>query len=94
MSVARPLNPKIAAILSAARVVGCPIYEFIAQRVRMSRDARTLQMLPDSVLADMGLEKLHVLTGTNGNFEIRVIRHRNGEPTGVWTWRYRTKDDT
>jgi hypothetical protein len=77
MSVALPLNPRIAAVLSAARVLGCPIYNFIAKRARICRDARTLQMLPDSVLADMGLEKLHVLTGTIGNFDIRVIRHRN-----------------
>jgi hypothetical protein len=78
MSVALPRNPRIAAVLSAATALGCPICNFIAKRVRMGRDARTLQMLPDNVLSDMGLEKLEVLTGTNGDRDIRVIRHRYG----------------
>ena len=56
--------------------LGRPIRRFIAKRVRMNKDARTLQMLPGDVLADMGLEKMNVLTGTNGNRDIWVIAHR------------------
>ena len=76
MSVALPRNPKIAAVLSATTALGCPIRSFVAKRVRIGRDARTLRMLSDNVLADMGLEKLDVLIGTNGDRDIRVIHYR------------------
>jgi hypothetical protein len=74
MSVALPRSPRIAAVLSATTALGCPIRRFIAKRI--GRDARTLRMLSDNVLADMGLEKLDVLIGTNGDRDIRVIHYR------------------
>jgi hypothetical protein len=48
----------------------------VARCKRTGKDARTLQMLPDHVLADIGLERIDVLTGTNGNRDIWVIPHR------------------
>ncbi len=70
-------NPsRIIAAFSAVMALGRPIRSFISRRVRMGRDARTLQMLPDHVLSDMGLEKMDILTGTNGAREIRVVPHR------------------
>ncbi len=75
-SVALSRNPRIIAVFSAVMALGRPIRGFIAKRARMGRDARTLQMLPDDVLADIGLEKMDVLTGTNGNRDIWVILHR------------------
>lgn len=70
-------NPsRTVAALSAVMEIGRPILNLISRCRRTGRDARTLQTLPDHVLADIGLEKIDVLTGTNGAREIRVIPHR------------------
>ncbi len=67
---------RIIAALSAVMMLGRPFVSFISKRSRTGKDARTLQGLPNHVLADMGLEKMEILTGTNGNREIWVIPHR------------------
>lgn len=76
-SVALSRNPsRIIAALSAVMALGRSFVSFISKRSRTGKDARTLQALPDHVLADMGLEKMEVLTGTNGAREIWVTPHR------------------
>jgi hypothetical protein len=62
--------------LSAVMALGRPLVNLVSRCKRSGKDARTLQNLPDHVLSDMGLEKMEVLTGTNGNREIWVIPHR------------------
>ncbi len=77
MSTALSRSPsRFIAALSAVVALGRPIRNLISRRVRSGKDARTLQTLPDHVLSDMGLEKMDILTGTNGAREIWVIPHR------------------
>jgi len=76
-TVALSRNPsRIIAALSAAMALGRPIRSLFQRCMRTGKDARTLQTLPDHVLADIGLEKMEILTGTNGAREIWVIPHR------------------
>jgi len=63
-------------VLSAVMALGRPLLNLISRRKRTSRDAHVLQSLPDHVLSDMGLERMDILTGTNGERQIWVIPHR------------------
>jgi len=56
--------------------LGNSIWTLIARYLRTGKDARVLQMLPDHVLADMGLEKIEIMTGTDGGRHVWVIPHR------------------
>jgi len=67
---------RIIAAFSAVMALGHPIRSLVQRCMRTGKDARALQTLPDHVLADMGLEKMDILTGTNGAREIWVIPHR------------------
>jgi hypothetical protein len=62
--------------LKAVGTLGNSIWTLIISRVRTWKDARVLQMLPDHVLADMGLEKIEVTAGTAGGRQVWVIPHR------------------
>ena len=56
--------------------LGNSIWMLINRFIRTSRDERALQMLPDNVLADMGLEKMEIMAGTSGQRHVWVIPHR------------------
>jgi len=62
--------------LKAVGFLGNSIWGLIARTLRAGRDRRVLQMLPDNVLADMGLEKIEIMTGTDGQRQVWVIPHR------------------
>jgi hypothetical protein len=70
-------NPsRTIAAMSAVMALGRPLLGLVTRCRKTGKDARTLAMLPDHVLADIGLEKIDVLTGTNGSRDIWVIPHR------------------
>ncbi len=75
-TVALSRKPRIVTVLSAVMALGRPFWSLIRRRRKTGKDARALQALPDHVLSDMGLEKMEILTGTNGTREIWVIPHR------------------
>jgi hypothetical protein len=56
--------------------VGNSIRRLINKRMRTGKDSRVLQTLPDHVLADMGLERIEITTGTYGGRQTWVIPHR------------------
>ena len=55
---------------------GSSIWSLINRRIRTGRDARVLQTLPDHVLADMGLQKMEILSGSDGGRHVWVIPTR------------------
>jgi uncharacterized protein YjiS (DUF1127 family) len=76
-SVALSRNPsRIIAALSAVMSLGRPFWSLIRSLRKTGKDARTLQMLPDHVLSDIGLQKMEIMSGTNGGRETWVIPHR------------------
>lgn len=58
------------------KVLGRLISRAFSRRMRMGRDRRLLQSLPDYVLADMGLEKLEFRSGADGRRDVWVIPPR------------------
>ena len=62
--------------LKAVGTLGYSIRNLIARFMRTNRDGRVLQMLPDHVLADMGLEKIEIMAGTDGRRQVWVIPPR------------------
>jgi uncharacterized protein YjiS (DUF1127 family) len=62
--------------LKAVGSLGNSIWAALTMHVRTGRDRRVLQTLPDNVLADMGLEKIEVRSGTDGRHHVWVIPHR------------------
>ena len=62
--------------LNAVAALGNSIWGLINQRIRTGKDARVLQTLPEHVLADLGLEKMEILSGTHGSRHVWVIPHR------------------
>jgi hypothetical protein len=60
----------------AVLALGSSIWGLINRRIRTGRDARLLQTLPDHVLADMGLQKMEILSGTDGSRHVWVIPTR------------------
>ena len=75
--VALSRNPsKTSRGINAVVAIGGSIWGRINQRIRTDRDARVLQTLPDHVLADMGLQKMEILSGTDGSRHVWVIPHR------------------
>ena len=76
-SAALSRNPsRTTTALHAVVALGRPLLNLIRRCRKVGKDARALQALPDHVLADMGFEKMNVLTGTNGSREILIIPHR------------------
>jgi uncharacterized protein YjiS (DUF1127 family) len=76
-TVALSRNPsRTMAGLKAVGSLGNSIWAALTMHVRTGRDRRVLQMLPDNVLADMGLEKIEVTSGSNGGRQVWVIPHR------------------
>jgi uncharacterized protein YjiS (DUF1127 family) len=63
--------------LKAVGYLGNSIWSALTTRIRTGRDRRVLQTLPDHVLADMGLEKIDVMGGTDGRRHVWVIPHRH-----------------
>ena len=51
------------------------ILSALRRRMRLGRDRRLLQRLPDYVLADMGLERIE-FRAANGSRDVWVIPHR------------------
>jgi uncharacterized protein YjiS (DUF1127 family) len=49
---------------------GSFILEWFNERSRATRDECQLQRLPDRVLADIGLERMEILPGTDGRIKI------------------------
>ena len=75
--VALSRNPsRTIAGLKAVGSLGNSIWGALTMRVRTGKDRRVLQMLPDNVLADMGLEKIEIMSGTDGGRHVWVIPHR------------------
>ena len=62
--------------VKALMAVGNSIRRLISKRLRTGKDSRVLQTLPDHVLADMGLERIEIATGTYGSRQTWVIPHR------------------
>jgi uncharacterized protein YjiS (DUF1127 family) len=62
--------------LRAVGSLGTSIWALIMRRIRTGKDWRVLQMLPDHVLADIGLQKIEIRSGTNGGRQVWVIPHR------------------
>ena len=56
--------------------VGNSIRRLVTKRLRTGKDSRVLQTLPDHVLADMGLERIEISSGTHGSRQTWVIPHR------------------
>ena len=70
-------NPSEAASgRNAVVALGMLIWRRIRRRVRVGKDRRVLQTLPDYVLADMGLEKIEFRSSADGHRDIWVIPHR------------------
>ena len=61
---------------SRAMELGSLIWNRLRRRVQVGKDRRYLQMLPDRVLADMGLEKIEIMSGTGGSQHVWVVPHR------------------
>ena len=91
-SCAAPQNRSRTRRLSG--VPGNSIWMLINRFIRTSRDERALQMLPDNVLADMGLEKMEIMAWTSGQrhvwviriailLSIRFVRRLGGRPPGA-----------
>jgi hypothetical protein len=62
--------------LKAVGSLGNSIWGALTMHIRTGKDRRVLQTLPDNVLADMGLEKIELLSGTDGERHVWVIPHR------------------
>jgi hypothetical protein len=62
--------------LKALVAVGNSFRRLIYKRMRTGKDSRVLQALPDRVLADMGLERVEIVSGTHGSRQTWVIPHR------------------
>lgn len=76
-TVALSRNPsRLIPGLKAIGPLGNSLWTLIVRYLRTGKDGRVLQMLPDNVLADMGLEKIEIMTGTNGGRHVWVIPHR------------------
>jgi hypothetical protein len=56
--------------------LGRQIFSAIRRRMRIGKDRRVLQTLPDYVLADMGLEKIEFRSAADGRRDVWVIPHR------------------
>jgi uncharacterized protein YjiS (DUF1127 family) len=67
---------RLAPGLKAVGSLGNSIWQALKMRLRMGRDRRTLQLLPEHVLADMGLEKIEIMAGTDGRRQVWVVPHR------------------
>ena len=61
---------------NAVVAFGILIWRRIRRRVRVGKDRRVLQTLPDYVLADMGLEKIEFRSSAEGRRDVWVIPHR------------------
>ncbi len=75
VALSRNLSRTIAGI-GAAVAFGTSFWRLIARLRKTGKDARALQMLPDHVLADIGLEKMEIMSGTYGARETWVTPHR------------------
>jgi uncharacterized protein YjiS (DUF1127 family) len=67
---------KVAAAFSAVAALGRLLPALIRKRRKAGADARTLSRLPDHVLADMGLEKMEIMSGPLGGRETWIVPHR------------------
>lgn len=76
MSTAALSRNPLRSIPGAVVALGSLIWRVINRRIRTGRDRRVLQTLPDHVLADMGLQKIEIMTGTDGGRRVWVIPHR------------------
>jgi uncharacterized protein YjiS (DUF1127 family) len=62
--------------MSVVTELGACIWRDIRRQVQTGRDRRYLQTLPESVLADMGLERVEILSASERRREVWVIPHR------------------
>jgi hypothetical protein len=62
--------------IGAVATIGSSIWSLIYRRIRTGNDMRVLQTLPDHVLADIGLQKMEFLSGSDGSRHVWVIPHR------------------
>ncbi len=69
-------NSSKATSRNAVVAFGILIWRRIRRRVRVGKDRRVLQTLPDYVLADMGLEKIEFRSAADGRRDVWVIPHR------------------
>ena len=56
--------------------LGTMIWRRVRRLLKAGRDRRTLQMLPESVLADLGLERLEIRSST-GSRDVWIVPHRH-----------------
>jgi hypothetical protein len=74
---AQSRNPsRSLAALNAVVALGILIWRRLRRRMRVGKDRRVLQTLPDYVLADMGLEKIEFRSAADGRRDVWVIPHR------------------
>ena len=77
-TVALSRNPsKASALLGAVMAFGQSVRRMLAACVKTDRDRRLLQTLPDHVLADMGLERIELPYGPDGDRHVWVGRTRH-----------------
>jgi hypothetical protein len=69
-------NPSKASARNAVVAFGSLIWGGIRRHMRIGKDRRVLQTLPDYVLADMGLEKIEFRSAADGRRDVWVIPHR------------------
>ena len=76
-TLAQLRNPsRSSAALNGVVALGILIWRRLRRRMRVGKDRRVLQTLPDYVLADMGLEKLEFRSAADGRRDVWVIPHR------------------
>jgi hypothetical protein len=62
--------------LRAVGSLGNSIWTSMTRYFRAGKDGRVLQMLPEQVLTDMGLERIEIMAGTDGRRHVWVVPHR------------------
>lgn len=62
---------------NAVIALGRLIRSRLRRRAKAGQDTRALQRLPNHVLADIGLERIEVMSVSEGKREIWIVPHRD-----------------
>lgn len=66
---------RAAAAISGIVAFAMSIFRRIGRRMKLGKDRRAVQAMPDSLLADLGLERIEIRTA-DGHREVWTIPHR------------------